>query len=169
VLRAQDIVVLLKVADVPQWTIRSASADLGMSHAGVQRSLKRLEQSGLYDGGRRRARRAQAEEFLVHGLRYIFPATLNGETRGLPTAWAAEPLAGHLAPVAELPPVWPDPLGPTRGLAVEPLHAGVPELARRDSRLGQQLALIDGLRLGDARVRQLAATLLHERLVGAAG
>ena len=30
---------------------------------------------------------------MVHGLRYVFPARWGGEARGLPTAWAASPLA----------------------------------------------------------------------------
>jgi hypothetical protein len=40
-------------------------------------------------------------------------------------------------------------------------------IARTDPVLAEQLALIDGLRLGDARVAGRSADLLRERLAGA--
>jgi hypothetical protein len=66
-----------------------------------------------------------------------------------------------------LPPVWPDPQGLERGIALAPLHPAVPELARRDAELAERLALIDAIRLGDARIRKLAAKLLSRRLAQA--
>lgn len=164
-LNGQDVVVLLKLAGHgEEWTVRSLESQLGISHAGVHRSLQRLSAAGLYDLGRRRANISQAEEFLVHAVKYLFPPELNGETRGVPTAWAAAPLAGELAPQSDLPPVWPDPHGRERGIAVIPLHPAVPGLAQRDPELGERLALIDGIRMGDARVRSLAVTHLSHRL-----
>jgi hypothetical protein len=164
-LRGQDVVVLLKVAGDPaDWTVRSLEAAIGISRAGVHRSLQRLSAAGLYDLDRRRANVSQVEEFLVHAVKYLFPPELGGETRGVPTAWAAAPLAGELAPQSDLPPVWPDPLGNQRGIAVRPLHPAAAEIARRDPALGERLALVDGLRMGDARVRGVAADLLHQRL-----
>ena len=54
-----------------------------------------------------------------------------------------------------------------RGIELEPLHPAVPEVARRNPALGERLALLDALRLGDARVRTLARdalmTLLRPR------
>jgi hypothetical protein len=91
---------------------------------------------------------------------------LRGETRGIPTAWAAAPLAAELAPSSDLPPVWPDPMGHVRGIALDPLHDSVSGISRRDPALAERLALVDALRLGDARVRGLAASLLRERLPG---
>jgi len=44
------------------------------------------------------------------------------------------------------------------------LHEAVPEAARRDPQLGERLALVDALRLGDARTRGVAAELLSKRL-----
>lgn len=40
----------------------------------------------------------------------------------------------------------------------------MPGLAPRDPDLGERLALIDALRMGDARIRTLAAELLSQRL-----
>jgi hypothetical protein len=68
------------------------------------------------------------------------------------------------APPTDLPPVWPDPRGRQRGIAVTPLHPAVPVLARRDPKLAELLALVDAIRMGDARVRGLATKLLGQRL-----
>ena len=164
-LNGQDIVVLLKLAGQDQdWTLRSLEAEMGISRAGVHRSLQRLSAAGLYDLERRRTNLSQAEEFLVHAVKYLFPPEMNGETRGVPTAWAAPPLSDQLAPPSGLPPVWPDPHGRQRGIAVAPLHPAVPELGRRDPELAERLALIDAIRMGDARVRGLATKLLAQRL-----
>jgi hypothetical protein len=165
VLNGQDIVVLLKLAGHGEdWTVRSLEADLGIPRAGVHRSLQRLATAGLYDLDRRRTNLSQAEEFLVHAVKYLFPPELGGETRGIPTAWAAPPLMNELAPQNDLPPVWPDPKGRQRGIAVAPLHPAAPELARRDPDLAERLALVDAIRMGDARVRGVASKLLVERL-----
>ena len=68
----------------------------------------------------------------------------------------------------DLPPVWPDAQAEGRGLALRPLHPAVPEAARRDPQLGESLALVDALRLGDARTRGVAAELLSKRVGGVA-
>jgi hypothetical protein len=165
VLNGQDVIVLLKLAGEDQeWTVRSLEAELGIPRSGVHRSLQRLSAAGLYDLTRRRTNVSQAEEFLVHAVKYLFPPEMKGETRGVPTAWAAPPLADELASPSDLPPVWPDPQGRQRGIAVSPLHPAVPELARRDPELAERLALIDAIRMGDARVRRLAIKLLGQRL-----
>lgn len=168
VLNGQDIVVLLKLAGQDEgWTVRSLAAELGIPRAGVHRSLQRLSVAGLYDLDRRRTNLSQAEEFLVHAVKYLFPPELSGETRGIPTAWAARPLADELALQTDLPPVWPDPEGRQRGIALAPLHPAVPKLAGRDPALAERLALIDAIRMGDARIRGLAIKHLNRRLAQA--
>ncbi|MCW2970995.1 MAG: hypothetical protein JWO23_2122 [Solirubrobacterales bacterium] len=168
-LKGEDIVVLLKLmAGSPAWTVRSLEAEIGIPRSVIQRSLVRLEQAGLLEEGRRRVNVGRAEELLVHGVKYVFPPVKGGETRGVPTAWAAPPLQDKLADSGELPPVWPDAMGNVRGIALEPLHDSAPEISRRDPALTELLALTDGIRLGDARVRGIAEELLRARLGSAA-
>jgi hypothetical protein len=62
------------------------------------------------------------------------------------------------------PPVWPDPMGDTRGYAITPLHTSVPRAAGRDPELHALLALVDALRIGQARIRSLADAELRKRL-----
>jgi hypothetical protein len=82
----------------------------------------------------------------------------------VPTAWGAPPLAELLAEDGEPAPVWPDPRGASRGPIVKPLAEGVPRLAGRDREIGEWFALLDAIRIGRARERQLAAALLSERI-----
>lgn len=161
-LKGEDVVLLLKLSEsTPDWTVRTLAEETGIPRSVVHRALKRLAVAGLLDERRRRVNLSQAEEFLIHAVKYVFPAVAEGESRGVPTAWAAKPLASHIAsPPNVLDPVWPDARGRRRGLVVRPLHDSVPEAARRDPRLGERLALVDALRLGDARIRGLAAELL---------
>jgi hypothetical protein len=169
-LKGEDIVLLLKLTHMsPDWTVRTLERETTIPKSVVQRSLRRLWQAGLFDRSRRTANISQAEEFLIHGVKYVFPGSVNGESRGFATAWGAKPLAGRLAaPPNDVPPVWPSGHGDTRGLALEPVHASAVEAATRDSLLREQLTLVDAIRIGDARVRGLAADLLIERLSGAA-
>jgi hypothetical protein len=164
-LKGQDILVLLKLlgASEPP-TVRGLAADLGLDPGNVHRALARLRQARLIDGRRPRVNRAAAEEFLLHGFRYAFPAHEGGPTRGVPTAWAAPPLSDQLTRSEDPPPVWPDPHGRVRGSSLEPLHANAPQAARRDPELWAGLALLDALRLGDGRIRKMAADELRRRL-----
>jgi hypothetical protein len=103
------------------------------------------------------------EEFLVHGIKYAFPAEKGGMTRGMPTASAAEPL--NLKMTQEDPvPVWPFEQGSRRGYAFSPLYRRAPQAALKDHDLYELLALVDALRDGGARERELAKHALSVRL-----
>jgi hypothetical protein len=107
---------------------------------------------------------AALEEFLLHGLKYAFPAERREVTRGVPTSHAAEPLRREISPSNDLPPVWPWPDGDTRGVGFEPLYKSAPLAALRDPALYEFLALADALCDGRARERNLAERELVKRL-----
>ncbi|MDO8678258.1 MAG: hypothetical protein Q7R30_06795 [Acidobacteriota bacterium] len=140
-------------------------ADLSLSSSQIHSSLKRLEKSRLIAAGADRGRPllGPVQEFLVHGVKYAFPAQRGEITRGIPTAHAAPPLNEHITD-SELPPVWPSPEGNVRGLTFEPLHKMVPGAALKDPVLYELLALVDAFRDGRARERQLAERELASRL-----
>ena len=145
-------------------TIARLAEDIGIDGASIHRSLGRLQEVQLVSP-ERRANVPQADEFLTHGLRYVFPPRFAGESRGVPTGWAIDSLRDALAPSGSPPPVWAHPEGWVRGIALEPLHDCVAEVAFRDAELARRFGLVDGLRLGDVRVRALA----REQLLRAAG
>ena len=61
-------------------------------------------------------------------------------------------------------PVWPDPEGTVRGIALTPLHPSVPKAVKGDRLLYELLALVDSLRTGGARERSIAQKELRARL-----
>jgi hypothetical protein len=165
-LKGQDVVVLLKLLGSSKPApVRDLARQLGFDVAGTHRAMRRLGEAGLYSPVRRRVIRAPSEEFLIHAAKFNFPARWGSEVRGTPTSWAVDPLRGELAEPAGLPPVWPYSKGTVRGLGLEPLHPMVPQAALADRELWQRLALVDALRSnGSARIAQLAARLLRERI-----
>jgi hypothetical protein len=165
-LKGQDVVVLSKLlGQAEPGGVRELANELGFDVAGTHRALRRLGDAGLYSPERRRVIGGRAEEFLVHAVKFVFPAVRGGEVRGVPTAWAAEPLKGELAASSGLPPVWPHAKGKVRGLSFEPLHPIVPDAAQADPQLWERLALVDALRSNEsARMSALAARLLKQRI-----
>ncbi|MBS1885826.1 MAG: hypothetical protein JSU06_01430 [Actinobacteria bacterium] len=164
--KAADIYVLAGLLEQDeQWSYRSLAHRLRVAHPVVQRALERAKAAELYSPDRRGPHLPHFEEFAVHALRFIAPAQLGALVPGVPAAWAAEPMAGAIRSSGdEPPPVWPYAQGRVRGQAIEPLHPAAPEAVESWSGLGELLALLDSLRLGDARVRNVAGDLLAERL-----
>ena len=140
--------------------------DLSLSPSEVHGAIGRLRASRLLHGPglRDRPNITALEEFLIHGLKYAFPAEHGDVTRGIPTSYAAAPLKSQIAMSNDLPPVWPWPEGDTRGVGLEPLYGKVPEAALRDSELYELLALVDAIRDGRARERRIAEQNLVRRL-----
>jgi hypothetical protein len=164
-LLAQDVVVLAKLVSYggQRPPIAQMAAEVALSTSQIHLSLRRLAQSRLIDETGRPILRA-VEEFLVHGVKYAFPARRGEPTRGIPTAYAAPPVSERLAATSEPPPVWPFAEGKVRGVTFEPLHRTAPAAAAKDPTLYELLALIDTLRDGRARERQIAERELGARL-----
>jgi hypothetical protein len=167
-LKPQDIVVALKLCGYagvrPAMSV--VATELGLSPSEVHGAIKRLHRSRLLHGSEMHDKPniSSLEEFLLHGLKYAFPAEHGQVTRGVPTSYAAEPLKSEIQPGNELPPVWPWRDGDTRGIALEPLYKTVPLAALRDPALYELLALTDAIRNGRARERKVAERELIKRL-----
>jgi hypothetical protein len=142
--------------------------ELGLSQSEVSASLERCRRSGLVDLEKRKPQPAALREFLLFGLKYVFPGELGTVVRGVPTAHSALPLSKKIVstdtPSEQY--VWPSDDGKMRGIAVEPLYPSVPAAATRDPELHEVLALIDALRVGRARERKIAVEELEKRIAG---
>ena len=162
----QDVLVLVKLISYGgrRPPMAQVAMDLKLSPSQVHASLKRLERSRLIAPATGQPQRHAVEEFLLHGVKYVFPPNRGEATRGVPTAHAAPPLNATIDGGSELPPVWPDAEGTVRGVAFEPLHTSAPAAARQDSLVYEMLALIDALRDGRARERRLAERALSSRI-----
>jgi hypothetical protein len=138
---------------------------LFMSVGEIHNGLDRAARAGLFDAVGRKPRKQALEEFLVHGIKYAFFVEHGGVTRGVPTAYAAPPLNDIIvADDNDYPPVWSDVEGTVRGYAIEPLYPGAPRAARIDKEFYELLALVDAIRAGRARERNIAVDRLGEHL-----
>lgn len=78
---------------------------LSLSPSEVHAAVARAVGSGLLHGAEfgHRPNLSALEEFLLHGMKYAFPAERGEPTRGVPTAYAAAPLSALIAPGTDSP------------------------------------------------------------------
>jgi len=168
VLKPQDVLVMLKLLAMGRqsWSYAGLAVQLGMSpsqlHSAIKRALK--AQLAVRDKDDIVPHLRNLEEFLIHGVKYVFVPEHGQLTRGMPTAHAAPPMNKRIAASSEPPPVWPDARGSTRGTSFSPLYSLAPTAAQADPALYELLVLLDTIRGGRAREREIAIKELKGRL-----
>ncbi|QDU86622.1 hypothetical protein Pla163_37730 [Planctomycetes bacterium Pla163] len=172
-IKGQDLLACLQLClglD-PGWTYVELAERLGLSTGGANMAVHRALDAGLLmpdpaGGTKPVPRRSAILGFLEHGVAVAFHVAPGRVTRGVPTAYSAAPLNALIqSPPSEIPLVWADPEGTVRGRSVEPLYRSVPSIARRDARMHELLALVDGIRCGATREQALARQELRTRLI----
>lgn len=182
-MKGQDVVILLKLISVQNEghlhdragssdddlvSVRGLANSLEISKSEISLSLNRSLYSGLAlkdrQSGRPVANRRALCDFMLSGLKYVFPVHPGPLVRGLPTSFHAPMLQGQLLSQMEYPFVWPHAKGDVKGQAIEPLFKSVPVAVQRDFFLYECLALVDAIRTGAAREMHLAQPILRERL-----
>lgn len=162
-MRPQDIVILLKIValrDESDWYNSDLASQLNISNSEVSESLNRSLLGGLIADDKRKVNKEALLEFLVYGLKHVFPVKQGSLVRGMPTGYSAPVLEDDF--VVDDPQVWPAKGHSTKGIAVTPLYKTVPEACEEDSQLYDLLALTDALRIGkrnDRVVELLAKTI----------
>lgn len=165
-LKPVDVVVCLLLAEAPGAKYEELSKLLDISVSMAHGAVRRLQDAGLLRPDSKSVNWLAFREFLAHGVRYAFPARPGEEVRGVPTAHSAPPLAKLI--VAEDALVWPSAYGEVRGRALAPLYKRAAELPQRCPSVYESLALVDALRVGRIRERELAAKQLDRKLAPAA-
>jgi hypothetical protein len=170
-LKPQDCIILIKLLANPdaKWSQRQLAKLLCISLAETNAGIKRLGEAGLLrkdKEDRLFPNINAAEELLISGIKFFFPVKLGEYTRGIPTAIAAHIFHGKIALGNDPIPVWPDAKGEKRGVALAPIHPAIPKALREnpDQAFFELLALVDAIRSGRPRERNLAASLLKEKL-----
>ena len=167
-LKPQDLVVALKVAVNADrgFLFAELASELSMAVSAVHGSVSRAEQARLLSRatGSLRATPGALREFVSFGARYAYPGALGTLTRGVPTGVAGPVLRHNFHLPGSLQPVWPTADGEEFGLGLIPLHPSVPNACKTDGRLYEVLSLLDAIRVGAARERELAIQELAERL-----
>lgn len=165
-MRPQDVPILLQMhlLGAGNWHYADIAAALQISPAEVSESLERSRLAGLTDSMKRRVMLQSLTDFLIHGIRYVWPAVAGSKTRGIATAHSALPLSQLIAS-SDDGYVWPDKNGTFRGESIAPLYKTLPSVVEKNQPLYELLALIDALRIGRAREIKLAQEELKKRLV----
>jgi hypothetical protein len=163
-LRPQDIPILLKIAvkNDHEWFMKDIASELNISRSEVSESINRSKYAGFLDDSGRHIRKHALLEFLVHGIKYVFPEKPGGQTRGILTAHSASPINERIT--GEIQYVWPTHKGKSLGFAVKPLYKGVVDAVENDAEFYEMMALIDAIRVGKARERELATAYLAKKL-----
>jgi hypothetical protein len=175
-MKSQDILILLKLVSLHRnkstlpgdFSVRAIAASTGVSKTEVGASIKRCIEVGLAKYDRKSdlptVNSKALLDFIVYGLRYVFPAKPSAVERGLLTGFEAPGLEGLLSSVGDYHYVWPDANGKDKGQSILPLYKTVSNAARQDPNLYESLALIDAIRLGDPREVAVAKDALKKRL-----
>jgi hypothetical protein len=166
ILKPQDILILLKLValEESEWTYSSLGVELAMSPSEVHSGLRRAVAARLMDEQRRKPIKKALEEFLIHGVKYVYPPSRGGLTRGMVTSFAGPPLRSLIVSPGLAPPVWPDPEGEEQGYEFSPLYKSVPKAAAKDHKLYELLVLVDAIRDSGARERNIAVKEIKARL-----
>jgi DNA-binding transcriptional ArsR family regulator len=166
-LKPQDIVILLKIIALGEknWFHHTLAQEIGMSQSEVSQSLNRSRYAGLIDEGRKKVNKLAFTEFLLHGVTYAFPQKPGALVRGILTAHAAEPLNKIINATEKY--VWPYAKGNERGQAIEPLFSPVVEASLKDKELYELLTMVDAIRVGKIREKEIAKKELEKRILNA--
>jgi predicted transcriptional regulator len=161
-MRPQDIAILLKIivkAGHP-WQSKDLSHELLISPSEISESLHRSLIAGLVNIEKRKVHRQSLLEFIQYGLHYVFPADPGTMVNGIATAHSHPFMKKHFS--GNLVYVWPLISGKDRGLAIEPLYKEAPHASLADPELYKMLALVDVIRVGKIREKNVAITELKK-------
>ncbi len=167
-IKSQDILVLLKILSGggkygETWNTITLSRSLYISQSEISESLKRSAYAGFMNTAGKIIYKDALLEFLVHGLKYVFPVKPGHLTRGVETAHSAIPLKNMISSDGSVY-VWPYAFGSATGEAIEPIYPTVPKAALEDHLLYELLIFVDAIRIGKAREKQIAEKELKIRI-----
>ncbi|WP_276368628.1 hypothetical protein [Chryseolinea sp. H1M3-3] len=162
----QDVVILLKIASYEQnqWNQVKLAEELSLSQPEISNSLARSRYAGLLDESGKNVRKLALMDFLQYGIAYAFPAKPGPIVRGVPTAHSGPPLNTLIQSNGDEY-VWPSATGHLRGQAISPLYKNVVKAVKGDHELHELLSLVDAIRVGRVREKNLAVEELKKRLV----
>jgi len=165
-MRPQDILILLKKTthDGRLMNNKELASSLHISASEISESLERCRLARLVNSSKKRVNILTFLEFLIHGVKYVYPVIPLGVVRGLPTASSSSPLKEKLSQTADSF-VWQYKEGKIRGQAIVPLYPSVPKAVLEDEELHVLLALVDAIRIGNSREQEIAVKELEEILL----
>lgn len=163
-MRPQDIVVLLKILSMKDndWRNVDIAYELKISASEVSEALNRCKIAKLIDSNKRKVHINSFKEFIIYGLKYVFPVEPGAMVKGIPTAHSASPISEHISQGEDIY-VWPSAYGNVvRGQAIEPLYK-LPPTVVENQLFYELLVIIDTIRVGRVREIKIAIEELEKR------
>ena len=146
-----------------EWRYIDIANAINISPSEVSEALNRCVIAKLIDSKKRTVRINALNEFLIYGLKYVFPIEPGAMVRGVATAHSASPIKEYFAKGVEVY-VWPYAKGKQRGQAIEPLYKTLPAVIEDDQLFYELLTIVDTIRVGRAREVKIAVEELRIRL-----
>ncbi len=165
-MKPQDIAVLLYISQYCEgsYKVLELANALKISQSEISEALNRNRIARLLDADAKIVYRNNLYDFLVYGLKYVFPAEPGTIVRGIATAHSGPPLDKLIVSGSENY-VWSLSSGDKRGIAIEPLYKTLPAIAKDFPEFYELLCLVDACRIGKAREVNMARELIKKRLV----
>lgn len=165
-MRPQDIVVLLKIIALgdKKWRMKDLATQLKISPSEISEAMDRNKQAGLVNASKKKIFKNALYDFLVHGIKYVFPTHPGRMVIGIPTAHSAKPLSEVV--ISKNAYVWQYDKGSIKGQLIEPLYKTVPSIVNQDAKMYELLSLVDAIRVGKAREINLAREQLKNKMYG---
>jgi len=164
-MRPQDVVILLKITTLygSDWTFSEIANALQISESEVSYAMERNKLAGLVSPDKNKVNILALREFLIYGLKYVFPPQMGYSARGIATAHSASPIKEQIAEGNEHL-VWAYYKGTKRGNTIVPLYDKIPLIVENQPELYEFLTIIDTLRIGKKREIEIAINELDKRL-----
>jgi hypothetical protein len=165
-MRPHDVVILLKMITLEdrKYTFAEVASALQISEGEVSFAMERNMAAGLVSVDKTRVNKLALRDFLIYGLKYVFPPQIGGTTRGIATAFSASPIKEKLAASNEHF-VWKYYKGTKRGNAIVPLYDKIPKIFENQPELYELLVILDTFRIGKSREIEIAVKELDKRFI----
>jgi len=164
-MRPQDIVILLKMTtlDNTNWVFFQIADWLQISESEVSYAMERNKLAGLVSPDKTKVNTLALREFLIYGIKYVFPPQVGHSDRGIATAHSAPPVNQHISEGIDHY-VWKYYKGTKRGNTIVPLYDKIPKIIENQNELYELLTIIDTIRIGKKREVEIAINELDKRL-----
>ncbi|MDC0980128.1 hypothetical protein OAQ84_00185 [Bdellovibrionales bacterium] len=153
--KAQDILVMLKLIVSPQLNQKELAENLDISSAEISHGFRRLKHSKLLTTDNRVNIEASSE-FLIHALKYIYPPQFGTVSVGIPTGYA-KPGFDYVRYDKDDIYIWPHPEGKVKGIALKPFYPSLPKACLQDEKLYTLASLVEMIRMGRVREQKVAS------------
>ena len=171
-LRPQDVLVACKLFSLgeSEWSYARLAGSISISPSEAHAAVERCRAAGVLGTPRGKLTIAKRKffELCTVVVPQVFYAVRGAVESGVLTSIYAKSLEGVFQPDPRrvIPLIWPHESGTTKGESLLPIYSTVPRAVQHDEMLYRLMALIDVVRVGEAKERRMAIDLLDKLILG---